>query len=105
MCSTKGSDRVEFNRIERYGNFVDIIDSYRLSIFQDSQLSIMTVSFVYVCLGPFTPQIIFAVVCSWCGGLEKPFHSAQLTCSVLLVVEVTKQFPGHGLVGSRLTKI
>ena len=42
--------------------------------------------------GPFTPQNILAVVCSCCGGLEQPFHSVQLSCSVLLVVEVTKQF-------------
>ena len=50
--------------------------------------------------GPFTPQIILAVVWSCCRGLEQ----IQLTCSVLLVVEVTKQFPGPGLAGSRLTK-
>ena len=50
--------------------------------------------------GPFTPQIILAVVWSCCGGLEQ----TQLTCSVLLVVEVTKQLPGPGLAGSRLTK-
>ena len=54
--------------------------------------------------GPFTPQIILAVVCSCCGGPEKSFNSAQLTSSVLLVVEVTKQFPGPDLAGSRLTK-
>ena len=37
-----------------------------------------------------TDHVILAVICSCCGGLEQPFHSAQLTCSVLLVVEVTK---------------
>ena len=31
-------------------------------------------------------------------------RAIHLTCSVLLVVEVTKQFPGPGLAGSRLTK-
>ena len=50
--------------------------------------------------GPFTPQIILAVVWSCCGSLEQ----IQLTCFVLLVVEVTKQFPGPGLAGSCLTK-
>ena len=69
-----------------------------------SNLQELTISNVYkmaiVNRGPFTPQIILAVVWSCCGGLEQ----FQLTCSVLLVVEVTKQFPGPGLAGSRLTK-
>ena len=56
------------------------------------------------CLGSFTPQIILAVVCSYCGGLEQLFHSAQLACYVLLVVEAMKQFPGSGLDVSYLTK-
>ena len=33
------------------------------------------------------------------------FHSAKLTCFVLLVLEFTKLFPKSGLSGSRLTNI
>ena len=55
-------------------------------------------------MGPFTPHNILAVVCSMFGGLEQRFHSDQLTCSVLLVVEVMKQYPGLSLAGSHLTK-